>query len=88
MPSSHDTPDLHQRDPHPTGPSRFKGRRISFDHNVNGRVARLVGVVEQAEFNGYTQRGKIPDYTLTVRGQSGAVVKVSLVESYASFPDL
>lgn len=34
-------------------------------------------------------RGDIPDFALTIAGASGAILEdVSLVESYASFPEL
>lgn len=70
-------------------PRQFVGRRISFDGPVGTPLAgrRLVGVVERAEYAGRTARGDIPDYTLTVRGASGSLLTVSLVESYATFPD-
>jgi hypothetical protein len=79
-------PDENQ--PHPFNPSRWVGRPCSFDHSVGGAAAsRLVGTVEKAEWAGYTDRGHIPDWTLTIRGKSGAVVKVSLVEARVSFPE-
>ena len=45
---------------------------------------RLVGIIEAQRFIGFTQRGNIPDYQLTIRGASGALITTSLVESYAS----
>ena len=67
-------------DPHPT-PTRFVGQFVSFDRDGK----RLVGIVISQTFIGPTARGAIPDYELEVRGGSGAVLKISLVESYASF---
>lgn len=72
-----------QVDPHPAGPSRFVGRVVSFTHDGK----RLLGTIEAASFIGYTQRGAIPDYRLTVRGKTGRSVEVSHVESMANFPD-
>lgn len=86
MPRSHDQTNVSERDPHPT-PARFVGRRISFDHDVGGRTARFVGIVEAQRYIGRTQRGDIPDYELQVRGSSGHALKISLVESYATFPE-
>lgn len=74
-------------DPHPN-PTRFVARAVSFDHAAGGApVARLVGIVEAQRFAGYTARGHIPDYHLDVRGKSGATLTISLVESYATFPE-
>lgn len=74
-------------DPHPSGPRRFVGLCISFDHTDAGASRRLVGTVEQATFVGRTARGSIPDYSLVVRGKSGRALTVSLVESRASIID-
>jgi hypothetical protein len=73
-----------KNDPHPAGPSRFTGRQLSFDHDGK----RLRGYCTEAVYVGRTARGDIPDYRLTIRGQSGASITVSLVESHASFSDL
>jgi hypothetical protein len=86
MRPTHDTPHLQERDPHPK-PNRFLGRRVSFDYEAGGRVSRLIGVVEAQRYTGRTDRGQIPDYELSIRGSSGKAVTVSLVESYASFPE-
>jgi len=66
-------------DPHPN-PMRFVGLRCSF--NFDGR--RLVGIVQAQTYIGRTVRGQIPDYRLTIRGESGKTVEISLVESYAT----
>lgn len=74
-------------DPHPNH-SRFVGRPVSFENPAGGHSGkRLVGTVEAQRFIGFTTRGSIPDYELTVRGKSGKTVIISLVESYATFPD-
>lgn len=74
------------KDPHPAGAARFIGRRCSFDHGKPPR--RLVGIVEACEFVGRTERGAIPDYKITVRGDTGRTITTSLVESRANFPEL
>lgn len=78
----------HEEQPHSLNPSRWIGRPCSFDYPAGDAAAkRLVGTVEKAEWAGYTQRGHLPDFTLSVRGKSGALVKVSMVESYAVFTE-
>lgn len=75
-------------DPHPAGPSRFLRRRCAFDAVLGGTTRRLVGIVEDCQYIGRTESGSIPDYRLSVRGSSGALIEgVSLVESRASFQD-
>lgn len=74
-------------DPHPNH-SRFVGRPVSFNHPIGQPDAhRLVGMVEAQRYVGRTVRGGIPDYELEIRGRSGKVIRVSLVESYATFPE-
>lgn len=77
------------RDPYHDQPRRFVGKRISFNGAPGTPVAgkRLVGVVEAQRYAGRTARGAIPDYLITVRGSSGGVLEVSLVESYATITD-
>jgi hypothetical protein len=72
-------------DPHPAGPSRFLGRTCSFDYGSPPQ--RLFGMVESAHYIGRTARGAIPDYSLSLRGASGRLVEVTLVESRAVFSD-
>jgi hypothetical protein len=59
------------------------GQRVSFDHDGK----RLAGIVTKAESAPAFGPGKIPDFTVWVRGASGRELKVSLVESYMTFPD-
>ncbi len=69
---------------HDPPPARsFVGRTVSFD--LGGR--RVVGRVEAQVYVGLTARGAIPDYSLSVRGSSGRLETVSLVESYAIIQD-
>lgn len=80
--------NANETDPHPAGSSRFVGRSCSFDYTAPGAPARrLVGLVERAVYVGRTARGALPDYTLTLRGSSGRLIEVSLVESYAVFQE-
>lgn len=67
----------------PINPADLIGLKCSFEHT--GR--RLTGIITDAKDNGLTDRGKIPDILVTVRGQSGQSIKVSLVESYMTLPD-
>lgn len=86
-PLEHDKPNIPQleSDPHPDGARRFVGRSVSFDDPAGGSSSRrLVGMVEAASYTGRTVRGAIPDYSLTIRGQTGKRITVSLVESHAS----
>lgn len=76
-------PDEKDADPYAHQPTRWVGRKVSFEHQGN----RLVGVVEQQVYAGRTKRGNIPDWSLVVRGTSGKTLTISLVESYASFPE-
>ena len=68
-------------DTHKANPSRFTGRQLSFDYDGK----RLRGYCTEAVYVGPTERGAIPDYCITVRGQSGNSITVSLVESRAQF---
>lgn len=67
----------------PIAPADLVGLKCTFDHAGK----RLTGVITAAKDNGLTARGAIPDFLVTVRGQSGATVEVSMVETYMSFPD-
>jgi hypothetical protein len=65
-------------------PRQFVGKRCSFNHGGK----RLVGIVQKQAYIGRTERGRIPNYRLEVRGISGAVLEVDLVETYATITDL
>lgn len=67
----------------PLNPADLVGLKCSFDH----KGKRLTGVITDAKDNGFAEPGHIRDFLITVRGQSGATVSVSLVESYMSLPD-
>ena len=68
-------------DPYADQPKRWVGKTVRFDHSGK----RLVGVCLSHTYTGRTARGSIPDYLLTVRGTSGTMLDVSLVESKALF---
>lgn len=59
-------------------PAEIIGLRASFRHK--GR--ELVGIVEAAQANGFAEPGHIPDMLVTVRGESGRTLAVSMVNSY------
>lgn len=59
------------------------GLRCSFDYQGK----RLAGVITAQEYAGKTERGSLHDWTVTIRGQSGKCVTVSLVNSYLSIHD-
>lgn len=78
------TPTAH-RDPYADQPAKWVGLTCRFlpvgqIHGIN-----KVGIVIAQRFIGRTARGDIPDYALDVRGNSGKVVTISLVENRASF---
>ncbi len=56
------------------------GKTCSFD-GPDGKT-RLVGVIRAAVDAGFTTRGNIPDAVVDIRGSSGKVMTVSLVESH------
>lgn len=68
-------------DPNADQPKKWVGRVVRFDHAGQ----RLTGTVVSHTYIGRTPRGALPDYTLTIRGQSGRTLDVSLVESRATF---
>lgn len=68
-------------DPYADEPKRWIGRRCHF--LKDGK--ELIGVVTAQKWAGRTARGALPDYTLTVRGNSGRTMEISLVENKASF---
>lgn len=59
------------------------GRKCSFDYDGK----RLTGIITEAKDNGVTARGQIPDFLVTVRGQSGRTATVSLVEDHLSLTE-
>jgi len=71
---------------HETRAANWIGKRCSFNAELGRDVAGckvLVGIVESAKYIGLTERGKIPNFALTVRGASGKLAEVNLVEQYA-----
>lgn len=64
-------------------PQDLIGLQAGFEHHGK----RLVGIVTAATLAEPWGKGKIPDFTVTVRGCSGRMLTVSLVETYMRFPD-
>lgn len=67
-----------EQDPHPN-PARFVGCVVTFDHAGVRKIGRVVA----QQWIGRTERGRIPNYLLTVQGESGACLTIDMVESYA-----
>ena len=65
-------------DPYADKPQRWVGKVARFDHEGK----RLTGTVVAYHFVGLTKNGKIPDYSVTIRGQSGKELTVSMHETY------
>lgn len=70
----------------PFPPSKYVARMASFNDPANPK-RRLFGHVETAAYIGRIARGAIPDYQLNIRGASGKILMVSLVENQVSFKD-
>lgn len=68
-------------------PEDLVGLKCSFDRVVNGKTVRVVGIITAAVGAEPFGPSKIPDFHVTVRGGSGAQVKVSMCETYMSLPD-
>lgn len=68
-----------------TDPKELIGLEASFD--LDGK--RPVGIITAAEKAEPYGPGKIPDFLVTVRGQSGRELKVSMVHTYMTlkYPD-
>lgn len=81
MQTKPDQPTPGIADPWADQPKKWVGRVVRFDHLGQ----RLTGTVIAHAYAGRTPRGNLPDYTLTIRGQSGRTLDVSLVESRATF---
>lgn len=63
------------------------GKRVSFDH-PDGSKRRLTGICTAADDAGINARGGIPDYRVTVRGNSGRTIELpSTVDAYLSAED-
>ena len=71
-------------DPYADQPKRFIGRTARFMPIGQSHGPQLVGIVTAQRFTGRTQRGNLPDYELSVRGSSGAIKTISLVENRVS----
>lgn len=56
---------------------------VRFDlKRAGGKVTREAGEVVAEKWLGFTARGKIPEYELTVLGKTGKTVLVRLVEDH------
>lgn len=67
----------------PITPADLVGLKCSFDHHGK----RLAGVITDAKDGGFAEPGHIPDLLVTVRGESGRTLTVSMVNTYMSLPD-
>ena len=74
---------MSEGDPHADRPTQFIGQTARFIHQ--GRT--LSGTVIAQEYNGRRGPSKLPDYNLTIRGASGAMMTVSMFETYADIDD-
>lgn len=72
-------------DPYASEPKRFVGRTVRFLPVGQCHGVQKVGIVTAQRFTGRTAKGNLPDYALDVRGSSGKVITISLVENRASF---
>lgn len=79
---------------HETRAANWIGKRCSFNSEPGGNLGMaglsakvLVGIIEAARYIGKTERGQIPNYSLTVRGASGKTVEVNMVEQYAQISE-
>ncbi len=72
-------------DPYASEPNRWVGRTARFLPLGQSHGPQLVGIVTAQKWAGFTAKGDLPDYELSVRGSSGKVIPVSLVENRVSF---
>lgn len=71
-----DAPEPHKQN--------FVGLLVEFDlHRTSGRITREKGEVIDQRWLGLTQRGRIPEYELTIRGlRSNASVYARVTEDH------
>lgn len=67
----------------PINPTDLIGLKCSFEHNGK----RVTGIITDAKPAEPFGKGRIPDFSVTVRGASGRTLTVSMCESYMSLPD-
>ena len=72
-------------DPYASEPSKWVGRTARFLPLGVAHGAQYVGIVTAQQWAGRTAKGNLPDYRLTVRGQSGNTMEISMVENRATF---
>lgn len=77
-------------------PSKYVGKICAFYPKpgqvkkclpVPGAVPRVIGAVIASNPTTNAQPGDIPNHILTVRGRSGRIAEVSMVEQYANLFD-
>lgn len=72
-------------DPYADEPKKWVGRTARFLPIGKTHGPQMVGIVIAQKWAGRNNKGSIPDYTLTVRGQSGKTMEISMVENRATF---
>ena len=64
-------------------PCQFVGQFVSFDlRRKGGSITREKGEVVAQQWLGFTERGKIPEYELTIIGATGRSVRAFLTEDH------
>jgi hypothetical protein len=62
---------------------RFTGQFVTFDlRRKSGAVTREKGEVTGQKWLGFTVRGLIPEYEVTIRGTSGTLVSARITEDF------
>ena len=72
-------------DPYADEPKKWIGKTARFLPIGHAHGPQMVGIVTAQRFTGRTAKGNLPDYALDVRGSSGKIITISLVENRASF---
>lgn len=72
-------------DPFASEPKKWVGKTARFLPVGKAHGAQMVGIVTAQKWAGRTVKGNLPDWSLDVRGSSGKVITISLVENRASF---
>lgn len=72
-------------DPYASEPKKWVGKTARFLPTGKAHGTQMVGIVTAQKWVGRTVKGCIPDYELSVRGQSGKVIQISMVENRVTF---
>ena len=72
-------------DPYASEPNRWIGKTARFLPIGKAHGPQMVGIVTGQKWAGRDNKGAIPDYALEIRGSSGKVITVSLVENRVTF---